>query len=239
MVVNELLIDEIFLDSLFTEEFDLIKTVNKDFDLNPAKIETSIGEFKNNLSALEQKSKQKDAALSKFIERLTIQLYNDINYLKTEINSPNELTIFEKHDQMVSIVDQLSAEFNKLNYKNIEEENINHYSNQNTNDAVEVLKQLNNVRSNLEVAINSLTEFNNLINKDDNKKIISAASMQNELKQRILEKNSFTLADITNFKKQKDILKDFDKLYVIYTNFLIELEGTSDEIAEISIQHHF
>lgn len=238
---DELLVDDSLLNNLFSDDFDYVSYVNQQLKVNPNKMEPSIGEFKQEISSLAKKSNEKDVLLSKFIERLTIKLYSDIENLKEDIVGHAESTCFGKHEQMVSLVNKLQSEFDNLLKTQRSNENEHKDENIELENTVKSLQQLNNVRDNLTSSINTLTVFNNFINRDDNKKIITSVSMQNELDQRLLEKDQLTEKELTQIKKYKDILKDFDKFYVIYTNFLIQLEedNTSDQMAELSIQQHF
>ncbi|KAL6926875.1 hypothetical protein ACO0SA_003956 [Hanseniaspora valbyensis] len=239
MSIEENLIDENFLDSLFLDDFDFLAVANKELEVNPNKTEASITEFQQTVATLAKESKEKDVMISKFIERLTLQLYSDIENLKKYIQTPVDSSIFNKHEQIVNTVNKLNSIFDKL----VVDETTNEKGHElkDLENVVQSLTKLNNVRDNLKSSIKTLQDFNELINKDDNKKIISSISMQNELKQRILEKDQLGEEDIIQLKKFKDILKDFDKLYVIYTNFLIELEenGSTEQMAEMSIQQHF
>lgn len=238
---DEIPVDDSFLNDLFNDNFDNVSYVNQHMKVNPNKMEKSIGEFKQEITSLAKKSDEKNILLSKFIERLTMKLYSDIENLKEDIVGLGDSTFVKKHEQMVSLVNKLQNEFDYLLKTQTAKENENKDENIELESTVKSLQQLNNVRDNLASSINTLTIFNNFINRDDNKKIITSVSMQNELDQRLFEKEQLTEEQLTQIKKYKDILKDFDKFYVIYTNFLIHLEEgtTSDQMAELSIQQHF
>lgn len=222
------------LEELFDDQFDTRAAFQ--LLLTDCKIKKfdSVSELKKVTFDCNTKLQKFPYELDVFIEKLTISLVQMVNLLKNDIKTGNELSIMKKHETLTKLV----KEFSEITTQILDDENQNNEECTHKNkETVEILKQFNTVRENLELSIATLKHFNKLVNGSNSKQIVSVSSMENELKTLLNKNSSEKELIIAQMKKYKDILKQLESFYVTFVNLLLNTEAsdTSQQFEQLVI----
>lgn len=210
------------LEELFDDQFDTKAAFKLLLTDSKVKKYDSVSELKKVTLDYNIKLQKFPYEFDVFIEKLTCSLVDTVNHLKKDIKTGNDFSIIKRHETLAKLV----KEFSLITTQILDEDDQdNKELTHNNRETVNILKQLNTVRENLEVSIATLKDFNKLVNASNLKQIVSVSSMENELKTLLNRDSSEKDLVIHQMKQYKDILKQFESFYVTYVNLILNTEA--------------